>query len=611
VYGGNEMRIGNVYLIFLLVILLFICGVQADSMFRADPIHDGIYDDGGIHPNNIKLWSFTTGDNVFSSPAVENGIVYVGSEDHNLYARNALTGNVVWTFPTAFKIDSSPAIANGTVYFANDGDGFYAVSVTDGHQIWTFPSASSDFTSPTVANGNVYVAQKYGKVFALNGINGNPLWENYLGQRIKSSFAVTSNLVYIGTEGVGTSGGSLFALKTSTGEQVWQYSNTGGAVGSSPAVGNGMVYFGSEDHKFYALNSTTGALVWTYTTGGVVASSPAIANGIVYFTSYDGNLYALNALTGAQIWTYSLTSGTTSSPAFANGVVYVGSGCYKLFAINAATGTQIWTYTTGSTIHSSPAVANGIVYVGSADKNLYAIGNLTVTPTVTTTTTTPDLPFQVPCNCTNENISIKSAPSSTRWTRVPFDGWRPAMPATHPMPDSWAGITIPGTWVWANKTAAGTSNDGRFIFQRVFNINTLCCWQNVTANLTVAADDEFNLTVNNRPVNSPSNWHSIPEGPPCGQQNSPSVYTYDVLPYLHNGLNVINITAQNHGVPCDPTPDNAGILFNLNISYADCCPPDYAGDCGNSPITNSLNVVDGTSEVETSSSWFTFWPFWK
>ena len=49
---------------------------------------------------------------------------------------------------------------------------------------------------------------------------------------------------------------------------------------SSPAVANGMVYVGSEDNNVYALNATTGAKLWSYTTGGEVLSSPAVANGV-------------------------------------------------------------------------------------------------------------------------------------------------------------------------------------------------------------------------------------------------------------------------------------------------------------------------------------------
>ncbi len=44
--------------------------------------------------------------------------------------------------------------------------------------------------------------------------------------------------------------------------------------------------------NLYALNASTGALLWKYTTGSLVQSSPAVVNGMVYIGSIDGNLYA-------------------------------------------------------------------------------------------------------------------------------------------------------------------------------------------------------------------------------------------------------------------------------------------------------------------------------
>ena len=74
---------------------------------------------------------------------------------------------------------------------------------------------------------------------------------------------------------------------------------------SSPAVANGVVYFGSDDNNVYALNANTGAKLWSYATGSLaVASSPAVANGVVYVGSDDHNVYALNASTGAKLWSY-------------------------------------------------------------------------------------------------------------------------------------------------------------------------------------------------------------------------------------------------------------------------------------------------------------------
>jgi len=63
-------------------------------------------------------------------------------------------------------------------------------------------------------------------------------------------------------------------------------------VDSSPAVANGVVYVGSEDHNVYALDARTGAKRWVYTTGYLVTSSPAVANGVVYVGSVRSNVYA-------------------------------------------------------------------------------------------------------------------------------------------------------------------------------------------------------------------------------------------------------------------------------------------------------------------------------
>ncbi len=191
-------------------------------------------------------------------------------------------------------------------------------------------------------------------------------------------------------------------------EEAW-HGTTGGAVESSPAVANGVVYVGSDDRKLYAFPASCGTSnatctpLWHGTTGGAVRSSPAVVNGVVYVASNDGNLYAFPASCGtgnatcSPLWhgtTGSVVSGFafTSSPVVANGVVYVGSYDHNLYAFPASCGTgnatcsPLWHGTTGNVIESSPAVANGVVYVGSDDTSLYAFpascgtGNATCSP---------------------------------------------------------------------------------------------------------------------------------------------------------------------------------------------------------------------------------------
>ena len=71
---------------------------------------------------------------VFSSPAVANGIVYVGSLDHNVYALNANTGTKVWSYTTGYWVVSSPAVANGIVYVGSNDHNVYALNAKPGRR---------------------------------------------------------------------------------------------------------------------------------------------------------------------------------------------------------------------------------------------------------------------------------------------------------------------------------------------------------------------------------------------------------------------------------------------------------------------------------------------
>jgi outer membrane protein assembly factor BamB len=66
------------------------------------------------------------GLHINSSPTVANGVVYIGSDDHNLYAFDAKTGTILWTYATGDKVNSSPAVANGVIYISSEDGNLYA-----------------------------------------------------------------------------------------------------------------------------------------------------------------------------------------------------------------------------------------------------------------------------------------------------------------------------------------------------------------------------------------------------------------------------------------------------------------------------------------------------
>ncbi|MEM2974815.1 MAG: PQQ-binding-like beta-propeller repeat protein, partial [Candidatus Bathyarchaeia archaeon] len=336
-------------------------------MFRHDLTHSGCSPSIASN-NNATVWTYTTGDAIVSSPAVADGIVFVGSHDYNIYALDEKTGAFVWSYMTGGSVASSPAVVDGIVFVGSSDYKLYALNETNGALIWSYTTGSSISSSPAVADGKVFVGSSDGKLYALSQTTGTLLWSYATGASIRSSPAVANGKVFVGSEDT-----KLYALDANTGTLVWSYT-TGSSIVSSPTIAYGKVFFGSSDTKLYALNETNGALIWSYTTGGSIASSPAVAYGKIFFGSYDNKVYALDVQSGTKIWEYATGGWVYSSPAVADGKVFVGSYDNKIYTLNQANGALIWSYNTWDTVRSSPAVADGMVFVGSSNKKLYAFG---------------------------------------------------------------------------------------------------------------------------------------------------------------------------------------------------------------------------------------------
>jgi outer membrane protein assembly factor BamB len=121
------------------------------------------------------IWSAQLSDQscgVPSSPAVANGVLYIGSQDNNVYALNARNGTILWSYTTGGPIGSSPAVANGVVYVGSDDGNIYALNASTGALIWNFPTGSDIVSSPAVANGTLYVGSDDGNLYAFNLAGG-------------------------------------------------------------------------------------------------------------------------------------------------------------------------------------------------------------------------------------------------------------------------------------------------------------------------------------------------------------------------------------------------------------------------------------------------------
>lgn len=185
--------------------------VRSSVTFGEDMLYFGC-EDGSVVALDIRgemKWRFRARRGVTSTPYLDaqEGVIYVGSMDWNVYALDARSGWAVWRVRAGGPVISSPMLANGMVFIGSADKNMYALDARNGRVAWKYETEGQVTSSPAYANGAIY----------FGGI------DNY-----------------------------LYSLDAETGELRWRF-KTGGPIPSSPVVEGSVVYFGSTDRYVYAV----------------------------------------------------------------------------------------------------------------------------------------------------------------------------------------------------------------------------------------------------------------------------------------------------------------------------------------------------------------------
>ncbi|TET51589.1 MAG: serine/threonine-protein kinase [Anaerolineales bacterium] len=314
----------------------------------------------------VPLWRFACEDEVRCTPAVQDGVVYAGSYDSNVYALAAADGKFMWKYATEGGIGSSPCAHLGRVFIGSSDRVVYAINADTGRIVWTCPTEDAVWSSPRAAFEHVFFGSDDWHLYAVNIHSGRLAWKFETEGKVRSSPAIGSDAIYVGSEG-----GMVYAIDIG-GKLRWRFRARRG-VTSSPVATDEMVYVGSQDWYLYGLDVRSGWAVWRHRTDGPITSSPALDEGLVFVGSSDGALHAVHAESGRLVWKYQAGDQISSSPAVAEGAVYFGSVDGGVYCLDAKTGDLRWRFQSDGPVASSPTVVDEVVYVGSADRYVYAL----------------------------------------------------------------------------------------------------------------------------------------------------------------------------------------------------------------------------------------------
>lgn len=370
--------------------------VQIPSRIGAPLIQDGrIYfgTEAGIFyafdmETGEEIWRFSANRANFLPPAIYENLIYVGGQDGYLRALDLETGieqwafeagRVEWNFRDKF-INGTPTIANGTLYFSSEDFNVYAINALTGEEIWRFHlDEEPQAMEIPLVDGRLYIGSWDGYLYAIDAESGNEIWRSqtdndHIGRTIRSGNGhlwvsddsngelnsnqapyvtavpvITDSSIYFANWA-----GELLAVDVATGEQLWRFRpDTENIRHAGPnfyiAMHEDTVYFETgEDMHIYGVDRHSGELVFEH-----IFENPLFhfgeADGIGLFgeliLSPSGNitgidLHALDLSTRQFVWHVSnLMAGL---PAIIDGVVYFGGIDQTLHGVDLLTGEEVW-----------------------------------------------------------------------------------------------------------------------------------------------------------------------------------------------------------------------------------------------------------------------------
>ena len=256
------------------------------------------------------------------------------------------------------------AVRDGLVYVGTTGGTFDAVRESDGSLVWMFAAGGPIYGGALVTDDHVFFVCDNGYLFKLDRRTGKEAWRYDLGGE-RAPRILPHPIVDTVEPRIGEFDFEMTSPK--------------------PQLADGVLYVGSGDGSFHAIDAETGKRVWRFEApenkeppeevpwdpkGSNKIRTDALVDGPrVVFGSFGHRLRALDRKSGTEIWQKNLQAEISSSPVLVDGKIILGSRGGMLYAFDPETGKVLWRMIFwGSAIESTAAPGEGsLFYIGASD----------------------------------------------------------------------------------------------------------------------------------------------------------------------------------------------------------------------------------------------------
>lgn len=344
--------------------------------FRGNPLATGVATCDLPPPNELEiLWSHRVRNGEFQgTPCLttlnERATLVIGDMDGLVLAFDLEHGRLLWDFE--IKLGYACSVAHhGGRFFVGNIDGKFLCLSEAGELLWEFQAGSQIDGSATFHEDLVLFTSQDANLYALRQASGELVWTVAGGDQLRCAPVVHQEQVFLaGCDAI--LHGIRLADQSSTMEIPID-----SPTGCTPGALGSMIYFGTMQAGFKAVDIEKKELVWTFDAGGQSLEFPgnaAVAPEIVVTGEKGRRVWGLNPQTGDVIWEQTVRSSVETGPVIVGDVVYVASNDGRLWAFRKLTGEVLLEREFRGRFKSSPAVGYGRLVLASDDGTIYCLG---------------------------------------------------------------------------------------------------------------------------------------------------------------------------------------------------------------------------------------------
>lgn len=355
------------------LVLVPITGTVAPGWreYQNNPARTGLSPEGLAASALTEEWEVDLpGQVLFASPVIADGVAYLSIDGGRLVALDLDDGATRWTFSTGTELRGTPAVVDGVVYLGGGSSGiFHALDAATGAPLWSIATGDMlTYTAPTVVGGTVYFGTGWGAgnggwLYAADAATGAVRWKTFIGPEIYFAPAVGGGRIYAGSYDAQR----FVALDATTGAEQWALTRETDSFAAMPSYADGVVYtattnFDTGVGSMLAIDATTGDLLWEATGHGDGAgNAPVVFDQTVIAGSSTNNwVVAYDRDSGERTWVAPIGAAVSNSQLAADGVLVGGSQQdHRAWALDAYSGDLLWDETLSDNILAAPALADG------------------------------------------------------------------------------------------------------------------------------------------------------------------------------------------------------------------------------------------------------------